>query len=49
MRFAVLLVLITVAASFDLPYQAHSFNDLDYFTQLLKKGSTSQLLRRKEL
>lgn len=29
------LIFISVAS---LPYQAHGFNDLDYFVQLLKKG-----------
>jgi hypothetical protein len=39
MKFLLLCVLLGITlAAIDLPYQAHSFNDLDYFIQLLKKG-----------
>lgn len=41
MRFAIILALLTLAVTIDLPYQAHSFNDLDYFIRLLKKGTLS--------
>lgn len=36
MKFIILALLFLVALS--LPYQAHGFNDLEYFVQLLKKG-----------
>lgn len=40
MRSAILMGLLLVAAvGLDLPYQAHGFNDLDYFLQLLRKGT----------
>jgi hypothetical protein len=40
LRLALLLLLTAhaVLAYKYLPYQAHGFNDLDYFTQLLIKG-----------
>ena len=40
MKGLLLLLLLGVAAclSLTLPYQAHSFNDLDIFVQFLKKG-----------
>lgn len=38
MRLLAVLCLVAVVCCIDLPYQAHSFNDLDYFIQLLRKG-----------
>ena len=38
MRGFLILCLVLLTYSVELPYQAHSFNDLDYFMQLLKKG-----------
>lgn len=49
MRLAYLFVLLAVAATLDLPYQAHSFNDLDYFIQLVKKGSGCLNIRREDV
>jgi hypothetical protein len=39
MRSAIILfVLLAAVLTLDLPYQAHGFNDLDYFLQLVRKG-----------
>ncbi len=45
MKITLLLVLVCAALSATLPYQAHSFNDLDYLIQLLRKG-TNHIYRR---
>lgn len=37
MKYTLILVLLT-ATALSLPYQAHGFNDLEYFLQLLRKG-----------
>jgi hypothetical protein len=39
MRGLLILCFAVLVCCTQLPYQAHSFNDLDYFIQLLRKGN----------